>query len=258
MAPSFLVMSFFNWDIVAIGLTTAAIYYFLKGRANLSGFLLGLGFAAKVYPFLLLPVFLKDVRSWQGRLEMFLSAIVGGIIPNLPFIITDFGAWYQSNTSARAAVYVEDSVWMVIRHYGIITQDWLANAVAWSLILLVILHVTFSRYNLIRKLWLVLAAFVLVYFTYPPQYNLWLLPFFVLDPAFSLVPFLAFDFLDSAIILSWFSVDNPFAPWNPIWILSLARIALLAVMVVWLTRVSRKHSSSPNNLSASEPSHSPP
>lgn len=244
MAPSFLVMSFFNWDIVAIGFTTAAIYYFLKGRANLSGFLLGLGFAAKVYPFLLLPVFVKDVRSWQGRLEMFLSAIVGGIIPNLPFIITDFGAWYQSNTSARAAVYVEDSLWLAIRHYGIITQDWLANAVVWTLIFLAILHVTFSRYPLVRKLWLVLAAFVLVYFTYPPQYNLWLLPLFVLDPAVSVIPFLVFDFLDSAIILSWFSVDNPFAAWGPIWILSFSRIAILAAIVVWITRTSAKHSGS--------------
>jgi uncharacterized membrane protein len=259
MAPSFLVMSFYNWDIVAIGFTTAALYYFLRGRANLSGFLLGLGFAVKIYPLFLLPVFVKEVRSWNGRVEMFLSAILGGIIPNLPFIIVDFRAVYQSYTS-HIGPYVEGSLWLIIQYYRIptalVTQDWLDNAVVWSLIILAILHVTFSRYPLVRKLWLVLAAFLLVYFTYPPQFSLWLLPLFVLDPAFSIAPFLAFDFLDSAIILSWFTVNNPWAPWGPIWIISFSRIAILAAMLVWVTRTSSRHSGEQIQVSMLASSHS--
>ncbi|MGA8903771.1 MAG: hypothetical protein WB661_02045 [Candidatus Bathyarchaeia archaeon] len=68
------------------------------------------------------------------------------------------------------------------------------------------------------------------------QFNVWLLPLFVLNPIIPLVPFLAFDFLDAAVILSWFSVDNPFQPWGPIWIIFLTRIGLLALLLIWAAR----------------------
>jgi uncharacterized membrane protein len=197
---------------------------------------LGFGFAAKAYPLLLLPPFMKEVGSWRDRFEMLLSAVLGGLIPNLPFILIDFQAWLNSNLSARQAVYVEDSIWMVIRYYGLATQDWLITAVAWSLIILAILHMTFSNRSLVLKAWVITAVTILVFPSYPPQYNIWLLPMFVLSPVFTLIPFLAFDFLNSSIILSWFSVDNPFQPWGPIWDISLIRIGLLVVLLIWATR----------------------
>lgn len=236
VAPSFLVMSFFNWDIPTIFFVIAAIYYTFKKKQRLSGFCLGLGFATKAYPLLLLPVFLKEVRSWHDRLEMGLSVILGGVIPNLPFMIIDFQAWFDQNLAARKAVYIEDSIWMVIRHYNLVNQDWLLLAVEWSLIILTILHVTFSNNAFPLKLWIITAVMMIVYNAYPPQYNLWLLPLFVLNPVFGLIPFLVFDFLDSAVILSWFQVDNPFQPWGAIWNLSLIRIGLLALLLVWAIR----------------------
>ena len=101
MAPSFLVLSFFNWDIIAICFVIAAIYFLFRKKSRLSGFCLGLGFAAKVYPLLLLPPLMKEVGSWRDRFEMLLSAVLGGLIPNLPFMIIDFQAWLNSNLSAR-------------------------------------------------------------------------------------------------------------------------------------------------------------
>jgi len=241
MAPSFLVLSYFNWDIPTICFVIIAIYYAVKKKHRVSGFCLGLGFATKAYPLLLLPIFLKEVRSWHERFEVFLSAVLGGLVPNLPFILIDFQAWFNQNLAARKAVYIEDSVWMVIRHFNLINQDWLLLAVEWALIILTILHVTFSNYNFPLKLWITTAAMMIVYNAYPPQYNLWLLPLFVLNPVFGIIPFLAFDFLDSAIILSWFQVDNPFQPWGIIWDISLIRIGLLALLLVWVVR--RKSSS---------------
>ncbi|MGA2972306.1 MAG: glycosyltransferase 87 family protein [Candidatus Bathyarchaeia archaeon] len=241
MAPSFLVMSFFNWDIIAVCFVIAAIYYLFRKNSRLSGLCLGLGFAAKAYPLLLLPPFMKEVGSWRDRFEMLLSTVLGALIPNLPFIIIDFQAWLNSNLSARQAVYIEESIWVVTRYYRLVNQDWLITAVAWSLIILSILHMTFSSKPLVLKVWVITAVTILVYPSYPPQYNLWLLPMFVLNPIFALIPFLAFDFLNTSIILSWFTVDNPFQPWGPIWDISLIRIGLLALLLIWATH--RRHAS---------------
>jgi uncharacterized membrane protein len=233
IAPSFLVMSFFNWDILAVCFVSAAIYYAFKKKLRNSGLCLGLGFAAKAYPLLLLPAFLGETHSWRERFEMLLATVLGGLIPNLPFIIVDLPSWIGAHATTYRAVYVEDSIWMVVRYFGLIKQDWLILAVAWSLIILTILHMTFSSYSLVLKAWVIAAVTILVYPSYPPQYNLWLLPMFVLSPTFALLPFLAFDFLDSSIILSWFTVDNPFQPWGAIWDISLVRIGLLVILLIW-------------------------
>ena len=81
MAPSFLILSYYSWDIIAASFVIIAIYYAFKKRARLTGFCIGLGFAAKAYPLLLLPVFLKEAGFWRSRLEMLLSAALGGSFP---------------------------------------------------------------------------------------------------------------------------------------------------------------------------------
>jgi uncharacterized membrane protein len=234
MAPSFLIMSFYSWDIIAASFVIIAIYFAFKKRPRLTGFCIGLGFAAKAYPLLLLPVFLKEAEGWRGRLEMFLSAALGALLPNLPFMVIDFHGWF--NTIARpsgvAGVYLEDSIWVVIRYYHLISQDWLMAAITWSLIVLGILYVTFSSYRFVKKLWLAVAITILLFPTYPPQFNVWLLPLFVLNPL-PLIPFLVFDFLDTAVLLSWFTVDNPNQPWGPVWIIFVARIVVLALILTW-------------------------
>jgi hypothetical protein len=138
--------------------------------------------------------------------------------------------------SARGTVYVEDSIWMVLRYFNLINQDWLVNALVWAIIILAILHMTFSNRSLLLKSWVILAVTILVFPSYPPQYDLWLVPLFVLDSTFPLVPFLVFDFLDTSVILAWFQVDNPFKAWGPIWDLSVIRIALLVVIMIWVMR----------------------
>jgi len=245
LTPSFLANSFANWDITAVCFVAAAIYYELKKKSRLSGLCLGLGFAAKAYPLLLLPVFLKDVKTWNDRFEMFLATVLGTAIPNLPFILTDFNAWLNSNLLSREAVYSENSLVGVIRYYGWMNQDWLVNAVVWSLILLTILHVTFSSYSLVLKSWLIVAVTILLFPSYPPQYNLWLLPMFALSPVFPLIPFLTFDLIDVALGLSWFTVSNPFQAWGLIWDMALARIGLLAALVIWAIHQTSKCSNIP-------------
>jgi hypothetical protein len=249
LAPSFLVLSFYSWDICATALVIAAIYYALKRRSRLTGFCLGLGFAAKTYPLLLLPVFLREAETWRSRLEIVLSMLVGGLIPNLPFMFIDFTGWFYTVISpaivnpaivregGTSLVSTEDSIWTVIQYYyHLINQGRIILAMAGTLIIFTILCVTFSRKSFLLKLWLVEAATVLIYPLSPPQFNVWLLPLFVLNPIFPLLPFLSFDLLDTSIILLWFSVFDPFQAWGPIWDIFLTRIGLLAILLIWAVR----------------------
>lgn len=248
LTPSFLFNSFSNWDIIAVCFVAAAIYYELKKKSRLSGLCLGLGFAAKAYPLLLLPAFLRDAKTWNNRFEMFLSTILGGAIPNLPFMVIDFHAWLNSNLVSRETVYMENSLLGVIRYYGLLQQDWLVNVVVWSLILLTILHVTFSSYSLVLKSWFILAVTILVSPAYPPQLNLWLLPMFALSPIIPLIPFLAFDLIDVTVGLAWFAVSNPFQAWGSIWDLWLIRDVLLALFVIWAIHQGSKIPEDPSSI----------
>jgi hypothetical protein len=242
MAPSFLLMSFDSWDIIAVSLLVAAIYYAFKKNSRWTGLCLGLGFAAKNFPLLLVPAFLKEAGTWRDRFEILLTVVLGGLLPNLPFMLIDFPGWLRTSLrlNTPGGVYLENSLWVVISYYRLISQGWLILAVAWSLIILAILHVTFSNNPLVLKLWLITAVTILVYPTYPPQYNVWLLPLFVLNPIFSLIPFLSFDFLDNAVGLSWFTVDNPFQPWGATWDLFLIRLGILALLLIWATHPRSK------------------
>jgi len=247
LAPSFLVLSFYSWDIIATSLVVGAVYYALKKKNRLTGLCLGLGFAAKSYPLLLLPVFLKEAETWRSRLEMVLSMVAGGLIPNLPFMVIDFKGWFYTvafpvgSATGLGTSYSEDSIWSVILYYHLISQRWMVTAVTWTLIILAILYVTFSSNSFMLKLWLIEAATVLIFPLYPPQFNVWLLPLFVLNPVFPLLSFLAFDFLNVYIALlccSLFAVavNAPFQAWGPIWDISLTRIVLLVILLIWAIR----------------------
>ena len=236
MAPSFLALSFFNWDIIAVCFVSGAIYYSFKKSHRVSGLCIGLGFATKSYPLLLLPAFLKEMQTWPDRLEMLLSTVLGCLIPNLPFILIDFSSLIRAYNTTYSTVYVENSIWLVVRYFNPADQDWLILAIVWSTIFLVILHTTFSHKPLVLKAWIILAVTILVYPSYPPQYDLWLLPMFVLAPTFGLIPFLAFDFLNTSIAFSWFQVDNPFQPWGVIWDISLIRVGILVGLLIWVAR----------------------
>jgi len=228
------VMSFYSWDIIATSLVIVAVYYAFKKNPRFAGLCLGLGFAAKAYPLLLLPVFLKDAQTWRGRFEMLLSTVVGGLIPNLPFMFIAFNGWFHTIAAPSGAggggIYVEYGIWPVIRYYHLI-QDWSMAAVAWSLVVLAIVYATISNNSILLKLWLIEGATILVFPTTPPQFNVWLLPLFVLIPIFPYIPFLAFDSLGTAIILvccSSFPLNSFLAEG-----ISLARLGFLAVLLIW-------------------------
>jgi uncharacterized membrane protein len=187
VAPSLALTSLINWDLFAVLLTALAVYFWARANPVLAGVFIGLGFAAKLYPVLLLgPVFLLCLRA--GRLREFWQTLAATLaawgLVNLPFVLLspDGWLWFWRFNQQRGGEF--GSVWYLFAIHG--QPILVLNQISLGLFLLACLGIAFlgvrapRRPRLAQLCFLVLAAFLVVNKVYSPQYVLWLLPFAVL------------------------------------------------------------------------------
>jgi uncharacterized membrane protein len=228
LAPTLLIYAFVNWDLLAVAFATGATLAYLRRRDGLSGVLLGLGAAAKLYPGLILVPFaagrLRErhgaARTEAREARRGLERLIGGAIlayaaVNLPLALAaprSWGTFFRFNAS-RPVDW--DSLWFVActRLQGSQSCSWPANPInALSLALFVVLGVTmwwikrrrspgFDRWTLAFPL---LVLFLLTNKVYSPQYGLWLLPWFALALPSPWL-FAAFEATDVAVFLTRFT-----------------------------------------------------
>jgi len=67
-APSLALLAFNNWDMLAVFFLALGVYYHRRGDALMTGFALGLGAAAKIFPGLLLPMIGLQLLRRDGGL----------------------------------------------------------------------------------------------------------------------------------------------------------------------------------------------
>ena len=219
VAPTLLIYAFVNWDLLAVALATGATLAYLRRKDGLSGALIGLGAAAKLYPVLLLaPFILGRVRKREktNALSLGVWAVLAYGIVNIPFALLAPDSWatFFRFNAHRAVDW--DSLWFVAcarLHGGATGCDWSVRLInALSLVLFVGLagflywarrrrHPDFPRWTFAFPL---IAAFLLTNKVYSPQYGLWLLPWFALSLP-SLPLFAAFQAADAAVFVTRFS-----------------------------------------------------
>jgi uncharacterized membrane protein len=184
-APTLLLASTINWDLLAIALTALAMLSWARGRPVLAGVLLGLGVAAKLYPlFVLGPLLVLCFRA--GRMRAFGRTVAAAIVTwtavNLPIAVFAYDGWiafYRFNVN-RAGEF--GSLWYAFEQLGNTVPDGLLNPVTTLLFLaacgaIAWLGLTAQRRPRLPQLvFLVLAAFLIANKVYSPQYVLWLLP----------------------------------------------------------------------------------
>jgi len=112
-----------RFDPWPAALTAAAIAAALRGHHRLGGAALGVGFAAKVYPALLLPVFVIVAARQRGIRESVAtaaSAAGAAVLVFLPFLITAWqGTWLTLRNQLSGGLQVEtlmSSVIVMTRH----------------------------------------------------------------------------------------------------------------------------------------------
>ncbi len=188
-APTLALAGLINWDLLAVAAVAGALWAWSRGRPVLSGVLVGLGTATKLYPVFLLGALLV-VCIRRARLRTFavtaIAAAATWLVVNAPAMLLDFAQWkvFWTFNNQRGADL--GSLWLVWQQAGHTVTPALINQVSWLFfgavcVAVLVLGLTARRTPRIGQLaFLVVAGFLLVNKVYSPQYVLWLLPLAVL------------------------------------------------------------------------------
>jgi uncharacterized membrane protein len=189
LSPALLMSGLINWDLLSVALVAGALWAWARNRSVLTGVLIGLGAATKLYPlFLLGPVLVICLRRRRpyDALVAITAAVGSWALMNLPAWVSGPDQWrsfWQFN-SARAADL--GSFWLALTHHGHTFTAHTINLWSWVAFVVVCLLVALLGWRapqtprLAQLGFLVVAGFLLVNKVYSPQYVLWLLPLAVL------------------------------------------------------------------------------
>jgi len=187
-------------DPVAIAFTVVSLHYFIQYRykegpdeINLSksALFLGLGIATKIYPLLLIPVLVKDVKGTGLRLYYSLLALLPGAAVSVPFLAWDARSYLDLLTVRN--VGGQHPLFPGLGLGGVFAPIVLG-------VLGVLLMLTYvSRMSLIPKIVLVFLWVHLAVFSQSFNYMVWGIPFFTLFVA----EYRRLRFLPISPILTW-------------------------------------------------------
>jgi uncharacterized membrane protein len=192
-SPVLLLTATINWDLLAVAALALAILAWTRGRGALTGLLVGLGTAAKLYPVLLLgPLLLVALRSSDRRAELQRYGLALGVAAvtwvavNLPVYLWAPDGWraFFTFNSERGAEF--GSIWYAINQIdpGRLPAEIDPLVVAAGVVLLVAIValalMSPEPPRLAQLAFLAVAAFLLVNKVWSPQFALWLLPLAVL------------------------------------------------------------------------------
>jgi len=190
LSPVLALNALINWDLLVVVLVAGALWAWARDRPGLTGVLLGLGTATKLFPVLLLGALL--VICLRNRRMRDFGVAVGGaaaawVLANLPAYVTGSEQWrvFWSFNADRGADL--GSIWLVasealdttFRAATVNAGSWFF-LVVWCLGVLALGLKAPQSPRFAQLGFLVVAGFLLVNKVYSPQYVLWLLPLAVM------------------------------------------------------------------------------
>ena len=205
--------AFHNWDLFAMVPAVLGILAYERGEDVNAGAWLGLGLSTKIFPGLILAPLVA--RRWfdgdrRGAIRMAASGVAVSVALNAPVALAAWRGWsYPAKfLGARHATWGSLVSWITSPPWGITRvaefsdPAKVANTIAFGLLAVGLLAI--SIIGVRRRLGAaaigaaVVAVFMLSNKVYSPNYDVWLVPFFVLVP-FSRRQWVAFCAADLAM-----------------------------------------------------------
>jgi uncharacterized membrane protein len=190
ISPALALAGLVNWDMLAVACVAGALWAWSRDRTMLTGGLIGLGVATKLYPLFLLGgilVICLRRRRFRDLGQAWGTAALTWVLLNAPAYVAGPESWktFWRFNSDRAADL--GSVWLLLDQRfdlsltssTINMWSWLVFG-AWCVGVLVLGMTAPATPRLAQLGFLVVAGFLLVNKVYSPQYVLWLLPLAVL------------------------------------------------------------------------------
>src|SRR5579875_272159 len=192
LSPLLIFHAFSNWDLLAMAFASAALWAWARGRPVLSGAMIGLGTAAKLYPvFLLVAIGILAIRTRRFA-EAAWAALAAGLTwgaVNVPFAIAYHRGWWAFYQFSIDRPTERSTLWAMVKTVvggSVSVQDapyWVPPGIAVSLALIAALLVVVLlglaapvRPRLAQLAFLCVLAFLMTTKVWSPQYSLWLVP----------------------------------------------------------------------------------
>jgi uncharacterized membrane protein len=190
LSPVLALTALINWDLLVVVLVAGALWAWARDRPGLTGVLIGLGTATKLFPLLLLGgllvICLRDRRMRDFGVAVG-AAVAAWTLANAPAYLTGSEQWQVFWTFNADRGPDLGSLWLVLTESLDTTFDaGTVNAGSWLLLGLWCLGVLAlglkapQTPRLAQLGFLIVAGFLLVNKVYSPQYVLWLLPLAVM------------------------------------------------------------------------------
>jgi uncharacterized membrane protein len=196
LSPLLVFHAFTNWDLLAMALTSAAVWAWARRKPVAAGVLIGLGTAAKLYPvFVLIPLFILAIRTrkWAPVWWATAAAAASWLAVNLPIALAYRTGWWEFYKFSEDRPTERSTAWAMLRtltNSNVSANDapyWvppgLAVACALVAALAVIVWIGLAapyKPRVGQLVFLVVLAFLLTTKVWSPQYSLWLVPLLAL------------------------------------------------------------------------------
>lgn len=196
LAPPLLLQGLTNWDLLSVAPATIGLLQWDAGRAFGAGVLLGIGAAAKLVPGLYVPllaVACVPARLWKRAGAVLGGAVLGAGVFVIPVYTMAPDALRHFVEFHRRRAPISSTPWYYMFR-NLQMEQWLAEErmvtivniaspiLCGLLFILITLATMRGRINPIAACALATIAFILTNKIYSPQYDLWLVPFFVMLP----------------------------------------------------------------------------
>ena len=244
-------------DIIGISLLTGSIYFLLCHRHKLASLFLAFGFLGKLYPVILLPLYLKGCHekvkqvsreTWPtllGNTSLFIGVVILGYLPFMSIGLQMFEGlkaftlYWQSNDSIFAIlVYIFKTVLGELANETILSNPlpiFLSKVTVALTLIGVLVRLLFKETSLfeqpvefVRGLFWIMALVFLLSPVQNPWYLCWVVPFLCVFPTRSWITLTGLVGLYYLDFYFDYQELQGFTPWIP-WVEYLPFYVLLAL-----------------------------